>query len=41
MPHIQRGPVDWERRISIAKAAARWTWRDVAAAYRDLLCKAP
>lgn len=37
---IQQGPPDWERRSAIAVAAARWTWRDVALAYRNLLCKA-
>jgi len=37
---LQQGPPNWERRVSIAAAAERWTWRDVAAAYRNLLQKA-
>jgi len=37
---LRQGPPSWERRVAIASAAARWTWRDVALAYRNLLCKA-
>jgi glycosyltransferase involved in cell wall biosynthesis len=38
---IALGPPTWQERVSIARAADRWTWSDVAKAYRKLLCDTP
>jgi glycosyltransferase involved in cell wall biosynthesis len=38
---IALGPPTWPERVSIARAADRWTWIDVAKAYRKLLCDTP
>jgi len=38
---IALGPPTWPERVSIARAADRWTWSDVAKAYRKLLCDMP
>jgi glycosyltransferase involved in cell wall biosynthesis len=35
---IDLGPPSWSERMSIAEIAGRWTWCDVAQAYREVLC---
>jgi glycosyltransferase involved in cell wall biosynthesis len=35
---INLGPPSWSERKSIAEIGGRWTWHDVAQAYREVLC---